>query len=460
MSLAIIILAAGKGTRMKSAKPKVMHTLAGKPMLQHVIDTAKQLSPSQLAVVCGNGADEVVPYLQNQQIDVVMQHEQKGTGHAVEQAKASFANSEQVLVLYGDVPLITADTLQDLIESGDNNSLKVLTAILDDPSGYGRIVRDYDDNMLCITEEKDADEETKLINEINTGILCIPAKWLTEALSQLDNNNAQGEYYLTDLIAKAVNQGIEINSVTCEDEMEVAGINNRVQLAEVESYYQQLKATDLMMSGVTFRDPARVDIRGDIKAGQDITIDINVIFEGHNTIADNVSIGANCILINSIIHEGAEILPNSIIENAEVGTNCSVGPFARLRPGTKLAAKAKVGNFVEVKNANIGLGSKINHLSYIGDTDMGADVNIGAGTITCNYDGANKHRTVIGDRVFVGSDTQLVAPVTVEDGATIGAGSTIRKTVPGDALTLTKSEQKTVKGWQRPRKSDGTKKNS
>ena len=450
MSLAIIILAAGKGTRMKSAKPKVMHTLAGKPMLQHVIDTAKQLSPSQLAVVSGNGADEVVPFLQNQQIDVVMQHEQKGTGHAVEQAKTSFANSEQVLVLYGDVPLITTDTLQDLIESGDNNSLKVLTAILEDPTGYGRIVRDYDDNMLCITEEKDADEETKLINEINTGIMCIPAKWLTEALSQLDNNNAQGEYYLTDLIAKAVNQGIEINSVTCEDEMEVAGINNRVQLAEVESYYQQLKATDLMMSGVTFRDPARVDIRGDIKAGQDITIDINVIFEGNNTIADNVSIGAHCIIINSIIHEGAEILPNSIIENAEVGTNCSVGPFARLRPGTKLAAKAKVGNFVEVKNANIGLGSKINHLSYIGDTDMGADVNIGAGTITCNYDGANKHRTVIGDRVFVGSDTQLVAPVTVEDGATIGAGSTIRKTVPGDALTLTKSEQKTVKGWQRP----------
>ena len=450
MSLAIIILAAGKGTRMKSAKPKVMHTLAGKPMLQHVIDTAKQLSPSQLAVVCGNGADEVVPYLQNQQIDVVMQHEQKGTGHAVEQAKASFANSEQVLVLYGDVPLITTETLQDLIESGDNNSLKVLTAILDDPTGYGRIVRDYDDNMLCITEEKDADEETKLINEINTGIMCIPANWLTEALSQLDNNNAQGEYYLTDLIAKAVNQGIEINSVTCEDEMEVAGINNRVQLAEVESYYQQLKATELMMSGVTFRDPARVDIRGDIKAGQDITIDINVIFEGHNTIADNVSIGANCILINSIIHEGAEILPNSIVENAEVGANCSVGPFARLRPGTKLAAKAKVGNFVEVKNANIGLGSKINHLSYIGDTDMGADVNIGAGTITCNYDGANKHRTVIGDRVFVGSDTQLVAPVTVEDGATIGAGSTIRKTAPADSLTLTKSEQKTVKGWQRP----------
>ncbi|MCC5795999.1 MAG: bifunctional UDP-N-acetylglucosamine diphosphorylase/glucosamine-1-phosphate N-acetyltransferase GlmU [Methylophaga sp.] len=450
MSLAIIILAAGKGTRMKSAKPKVMHTLAGKPLLQHVIDTAKQLNPANLAVVCGNGGDEVVPYVQKQGINTVMQLEQKGTGHAVEQAKASFANSKQVLVLYGDVPMISTETLQELIDCGEQNSLKVLTAVLDDPTGYGRIVRDHDDNMLCITEEKDADDETRLINEINTGIMCIPTSWLREALSQLDNNNAQGEYYLTDLIAKAVAQGIEINSVTCDDEMEVAGVNNRVQLAEQESYYQQKRATELMMAGVTFRDPARVDIRGELTAGQDVTIDINVIFEGVNSIADNVDIGANCIIINSVIHEGAEILPNSIIENAEVGTDCSVGPYARLRPGTKLSAKAKVGNFVEIKNANIGLGSKINHLSYIGDTEMGADVNIGAGTITCNYDGANKHRTVIGDRVFVGSDTQLVAPVTVEDGATIGAGSTIRKTAPADALTLTKSEQRTVRGWQRP----------
>lgn len=452
MSLSIIILAAGKGTRMKSTKPKVMHTLAGKTLLQHVIDTAQKLQPAQLAVVCGNGAEQVVPYLAKQNIETVMQLQQKGTGHAVEQAKDFIVQSEQTLVLYADVPMIQVDTLTDLINAGNKASLKVLTTLLEDPTGYGRIVRDQQDRMMCITEEKDADEDTKLINEINTGIMCIPSKWLVVALSQLDNNNAQGEYYLTDLIAKAVEQGIEINSVTCEDEMEVAGINNRVQLAEVESYYQQLKATDLMMSGVTLVDPARIDIRGELTTGQDITIDINVIFEGNNTLADNVSIGANCIIINSIIHEGAEILPNSIVENAEVGTNCSVGPFARLRPGTKLAAKAKVGNFVEIKNANIGLGSKINHLSYIGDTDMGADVNIGAGTITCNYDGANKHRTVIGDRVFVGSDTQLVAPVTVEDGATIGAGSTIRKTAPADALTLTKSEQKTVKGWQRPKK--------
>lgn len=452
MSLSIIILAAGKGTRMKSNNPKVMHTLGGKPLLQHVIDTAKLLNPTEMAVVCGNGADEVVPYLEVQGINTAMQTEQKGTGHAVEQAKDFFQKSEQVLVLYGDVPMIDVNTLEALINQGNANSLKVLTALLDNPTGYGRIVRDFDDKMLCITEEKDADEETKLINEVNTGIMCIPAKWLDDALARLDNNNAQGEYYLTDLIAQAVEQGMEIESVICEDEMEVAGVNNRVQLAELESYYQQKRATDLMMAGVTFRDPARVDIRGEINAGQDITVDINVIFEGKNTIADNVSIGANSIIINSIIHEGAEILPNSIIENAEVGTNCSVGPYARLRPGSVLAAKAKIGNFVEVKNANIGLGSKVNHLSYIGDTDMGADVNIGAGTITCNYDGANKHRTVIGDRVFVGSDSQLVAPVTIEDGATIGAGSTIRKDAPADSLTLTKSEQKTVRGWKRPLK--------
>lgn len=450
MSLSIIILAAGKGTRMKSSKPKVMHTLGGKPLLQHVIDTARQLEPAEMAVVCGNGADELVPYLEAQGINTALQAEQKGTGHAVEQAKAFFQQSDQVLVLYGDVPLIEVETLQALISSGDQQSLKVLTALLDDPTGYGRIVRDRDDRMQRITEEKDADEETRLINEVNTGIMCIPAAWLDSALGQLDNNNAQGEYYLTDLIALAVQQGIEIQSFTCEDEMEVAGVNNRVQLAELESYYQQKRATELMMSGVTFRDPARVDIRGDIQAGQDITVDINVIFEGSNTLADGVTIGANCIITNSHIHEGTEILPNSIIENAEVGPGCAVGPFARLRPGTVLAEKAKIGNFVEVKNANIGRGSKVNHLSYIGDTDMGADVNIGAGTITCNYDGANKHRTVIGDRVFVGSDTQLVAPVKVDDGATIGAGSTIRKDVPGDALTLTKSEVRTVEGWKRP----------
>lgn len=450
MSLAIIILAAGKGTRMKSATPKVMHMLADRPMLQHVVDTAQSLNPAQLSVVCGNGSDEVVPYLEQQGVTTVMQHEQKGTGHAVMQAKQAFTDTDEVLVLCGDVPLITDATLQALLDSGDKNSLKLLTTELDDPTGYGRIVRDHDGNVQNITEQKDADAETQLINEVNSGIMCLPAKWLNESLDTLDNNNAQGEYYLTDLIAKAVQDNINISTVICEDEMEVAGVNNRVQLAEVESYYQQRKATDLMMSGVTLRDPARIDIRGVMDTGQDISIDINVIFEGQNTIADNVKIGANCIISNSIIHQGAEILPNSILDNVEVGRGCAVGPFARLRPGTRLSDHAKVGNFVETKNASIGRGSKVNHLSYIGDTDMGSEVNIGAGTITCNYDGANKHRTVIGDRVFVGSDTQLVAPVTVEDGATIAAGSTIRKDAPAEALTLTVSKQKTVEGWKRP----------
>jgi bifunctional UDP-N-acetylglucosamine pyrophosphorylase/glucosamine-1-phosphate N-acetyltransferase len=450
MSLSIVILAAGKGTRMKSAKPKVMHRLANKPLLQHVVDTAKKLNPTELVVVCGNGADTVVPYLEQQGIKTVMQHEQKGTGHAVEQAKEVFKDSDQVLVLYGDVPLTQLATLEALIDESEINSLKILTTELDDPTGYGRIVRDQEGDILCITEEKDADEQTKLINEVNSGIMCIPAQWLNTAITQIDDNNAQGEFYLTDLVALAFEQGMVIDSVMCDDEMEVAGVNNRLQLAELESHYQQSKATDLMLSGVTLADPARIDIRGELTTGQDIHVDINVIFEGNNTIADNVEIGANCIIINSTIAEGAVILANSIVENSEVGAECTIGPFARLRPDTKLAAKAKIGNFVETKNANIGLGSKVNHLSYIGDTDMGADVNIGAGTITCNYDGANKHRTTIGDRVFVGSDTQLVAPVTLEDGATIGAGSTIRKDVVAEALTLTKSEVRTVKGWKRP----------
>lgn len=449
MSLSIIILAAGKGTRMKSVKPKVMHTLAGKPLLQHVIDTANRLSPSELIVVCGNGAETVVPYVEEQGIKTVMQHEQRGTGHAVEQAKAGFDGHEQVLILYGDVPLTSIDTLKALIGL-EEDSLKVLTTQLDDPTGYGRIIRDSQGQICCITEEKDADAATKLINEVNTGIMCIPARWLDSAIGSLDNNNAQGEYYLTDLVAMAVEQGMMITSHLCEDEMQVAGVNNRVQLAELEAHYQQEKVTELMLAGVTLVDPARIDIRGELNIGQDVHVDINVIFEGNNTIANNVTIGANCIIKDAVIGEDSEILPNTMIDSSTLGEGVSVGPYARLRPGTVLSNKAKIGNFVETKNANIGKGSQVNHLSYIGDTDMGADVNIGAGTITCNYDGANKHRTIIGDRVFVGSDTQLVAPVTVEDGASIGAGSTIRKNVPAEALTLTKSETRTVKGWKRP----------
>jgi bifunctional UDP-N-acetylglucosamine pyrophosphorylase/glucosamine-1-phosphate N-acetyltransferase len=450
MSLSIVILAAGKGTRIKSTITKVMHKLAGRALVEHVIDTAKRLNPSNLTVVSGNGAEQVRPLLTTKQAVEVMQHEQLGTGHAVMQATAQFADAEQVLVLYGDVPLTQLSTLQQLIDCGDVNSLRILTTELVDPTGYGRIVRNDAGDVMCITEQKDADSQTLSIKEVNSGIMVLPAKWLADSVTKLTNNNAQGEYYLTDMVSLAVAEGILINTVCCTDNAEVAGVNTRQQLAALERHYQLLQANELMANGVTLADPSRIDIRGQLITGTDITIDVNVIFEGQVTLANNVEIGANCIIKDATIGEGTIILANSMIDSSTIGTNVNIGPFARLRPGTVLADKAKIGNFVETKNANIGKGSKVNHLSYIGDTDMGEDVNIGAGTITCNYDGANKHRTVIGDRVFVGSDTQLVAPVTVEDGATIGAGSTIRKTAPADALTLTKSEQRTVKGWQRP----------
>jgi len=450
MSLSIVILAAGKGTRMKSAITKVMHKLAGRPLVEHVINTAKKLNPSSLTVVTGNGAEQLHPLLATKQVVEVMQHQQLGTGHAVMQATAEFANAEQVLVLYGDVPLTQLSTLQQLIDCGDANSLRVLTTELAEPTGYGRIVRNNAGNVICITEQKDADAKTLAIKEVNSGIMVLPAKWLAESVAKLTNNNAQGEYYLTDMVSLAVTEGININTVCCADNTEVAGVNTRQQLAELERHYQLLQANALMANGVTLADPSRVDIRGELTAGTDITIDVNVIFEGNVSLGNNVEIGANCIIKDATIGEGTIILANSMIDSTVIGANVNIGPFARLRPGTVLADKAKIGNFVETKNANIGKGSKVNHLSYIGDTDMGADVNIGAGTITCNYDGANKHRTVIGDRVFVGSDSQLVAPITIEDGATIGAGSTIRKTAPADALTLTKSEQRTIKGWQRP----------
>ena len=450
MSLSIVILAAGKGTRMKSAITKVMHKLAGRTLVEHVIDTAKRLNPSNLTVVTGNGAEQVRPLLETNQAVEVIQHQQLGTGHAVMQATAQFANTDQVLVLYGDVPLTQLTTLQQLISCGDTNSLRILTTQLSDPNGYGRIVRNDSGNVICITEQKDADAQIQSIKEVNSGIMVLPAKWLAESVAKLNNKNVQGEYYLTDMVSLAVGEGMLINTVCCNDNAEVAGVNTRQQLAELERHYQLIQAKELMANGVTLADPSRIDIRGQVITGTDITIDVNVIFEGEVTLANNVEIGANCIIKDAMIGEGTIILANSMIDSSIIGANVNIGPFARLRPGTVLADKAKIGNFVETKNANIGKGSKVNHLSYIGDTDMGSDVNIGAGTITCNYDGANKHRTTIGDRVFVGSDTQLVAPVTVEDGATIGAGSTIRKTAPADALTLTKSEQRTVRGWQRP----------
>ena len=450
MSLSIVILAAGKGTRMKSAQAKVMHGLAGRPLLQHVIDTAKQLKPIQLTVVAGNGAEQVLPFLEGNQVDAVMQTEQLGTGHAVMQAKDAIAASDQVLVLYGDVPLTQVATLEALIDCVAEGGLGILTTKLADPTGYGRIVRDFDGRVKCITEQKDANPETLLIDEVNSGIMLQPSQWLLTSLDKLGNNNAQGEYYLTDMIALAVADGLAIDTVCVDDKMEVAGVNNRSQLSALERHYQLNQAEALMTAGVTLADPARVDVRGDVTIGHDSFVDVNVIFEGKVSIGSNVEIGANCILKDCEIGEGTMILPNSMIDSSVIGVNANIGPFARLRLGTVLSDKAKIGNFVETKNANIGLGSKVNHLSYIGDTDMGADVNIGAGTITCNYDGANKHRTVIGDRVFVGSDTQLVAPVILEDDSTIGAGSTIRKNAESDALTLTKSETRTVKGWKRP----------
>jgi len=450
MSLSIVILAAGKGTRMKSATTKVMHKLANKPLVEHVIDTAETLSPSSLAVVCGNGAEQVSPLLELKQVQTVMQHEQKGTGHAVQQAVSVFETAQQVLVLYGDVPLTRTGTLQALIECGEADSLRILTTQLDDPKGYGRIVRNDTGNIICITEQKDADEQTLAIKEVNSGIMVLPAKWLCDSLNKLSDDNAQGEYYLTDMVALAVEDGLAINSLCCDDNAEVAGVNTRQQLAELERHFQLLKADQLMANGVSLADPNRVDIRGDLQTGNDIFIDVNVIFEGNVELADNVEVGANCIIKDSVIGQGTVILANSIIDSTIVGKEANIGPFARLRPGTVLADKAKIGNFVETKNANIGEGSKVNHLSYIGDTDMGKEVNIGAGTITCNYDGANKHRTTIGDNAFIGSDSQLIAPITVAKGATVGAGTTLRKDAPEGALTLTKSIQKTVASWKRP----------
>ena len=450
MSLSIIILAAGKGTRMKSATTKVMHQLAGRPLLEHVIDTASSLTPESMAVVCGNGAEQLMPLLDSRSIPSTMQHEQLGTGHAVMQAVSVFESSDQVLVLYGDVPLTQLATLEALINSGDQNSLRVLTTELTDPTGYGRIVRNDAGQVICITEQKDADDKTLAIREVNSGIMVLPSKWLINSLDKLKNNNAQGEYYLTDMVALAVADGLTINTVCCEDNAEVAGVNTRQQLAELERHFQLLQANALMTNGVSLADPSRIDVRGNLQTGTDISIDVNVIFEGDVTLADNVEIGANCIIKDSEIGEGTIILPNSMIDSSKVAANVNIGPFARLRPGTVLSDNAKIGNFVETKNANIGEGSKVNHLSYIGDTDMGKGVNIGAGTITCNYDGANKHRTTIGDNAFIGSDSQLVAPVTVEAGATVGAGTTLRKDAPSEALTLTKSAQKTVSSWKRP----------
>ena len=452
MGLSVVILAAGQGTRMRSAKPKVLHQLANKALVEHVIDSSKQLGADDIHVVYGHGGDAVPTALTHCKVDWVKQEQQLGTGHAVAQAIPHIPQEHQVLVLYGDVPLTAIETLQNLIALAQQSGFALLTVSLDDSTGYGRIVRDEDGRVKKIVEHKDASAAELAIKEVNTGILATSREKLAQWLEQLDNDNSQGEYYLTDIIAMAVNDGINVSTASPENEHEVLGVNNKRQLAELERAYQLQQANKLMDAGVTLLDPARIDVRGDISCGKDVRIDVNVILEGRVEIGDNVEIAANCIVIDSKIDDGARILANSIIEKAVVGKDSRVGPFARLRPDAVLSASTHIGNFVEIKKSTIGKGSKVNHLSYVGDSSIGADVNIGAGVITCNYDGANKHLTEIGDNVFVGSNSQLVAPVKIGNGATIGAGSTITKDVDEGALALTRAKQLSKTGWKRPSK--------
>lgn len=448
----IIILAAGQGTRMKSTLPKVLHPLAGKSLVQHVIDASKQLAPEVINVVYGHGGERVQEAINDPSINWVRQVEQLGTGHAVDQVSDQLKDNQLVLILYGDVPLIKVETLTALLDQA-STGFSLLTVTLNNPQGYGRIVRGDDGLVKNITEEKDASDDIKEIKEVNTGILAVKADLLKNWLGKLENNNAQEEYYLTDIIEMAVKDNITVHTTQPDNEYEVMGVNNRIQLSELERYYQKEQATKLMEGGVTLADPTRIDIRGKLNHGQDIFIDINTVFEGNVSIGNNVSIGANCVIKDSKIADGATILPMSTIDNASIGKGSKVGPFARLRPGAVLADNTHIGNFVEIKKSYIGVGSKVNHLTYVGDSLVGKDVNIGAGTITCNYDGANKHQTTIGDNVFVGSATQLVAPVKIGKNATIGAGSTITTDVEEEQLAITRVKQKSIKGWKRPVKS-------
>lgn len=449
MSLDIVILAAGQGTRMRSALPKVLHPVAGKAMLGHVIDTARLLKPQGIHVVIGHGAELVRERLAADDLNFVLQSEQLGTGHAVAQALPALS-AERVLILYGDVPLIEVETLQRLLQQVSEQQLGLLTVNLNDPTGYGRIVRDEQGVVKAIVEHKDASAEQRLIREGNTGILAVPGKKLGDWLGRLSNSNAQGEYYLTDVIAMAVADGLVVATEQAADEMEVLGANDRIQLSQLERHYQYRAARRLMVQGVTLIDPARFDLRGEATVGRDVSIDINVILEGKVVIEDGVQIGPNCVIKNSILRKGAIVKANSHLEGAEVGEGADCGPFARLRPGSVLGAKAHVGNFVELKNAKLGEGAKAGHLSYLGDAEIGARTNIGAGTITCNYDGANKFKTVMGEDVFIGSNSALVAPVTLGDRATTGAGSVITGDVPDNTLAVGRAKQRNIEGWKRP----------
>jgi bifunctional UDP-N-acetylglucosamine pyrophosphorylase / glucosamine-1-phosphate N-acetyltransferase len=445
----VVILAAGMGKRMQSDLPKVLHALAGKPLLSHVIDTARQLSPSRCCVVYGHGGDKVPTQLAADDLQFVLQEPQLGTGHAVMQAVSKLNEDQPTLVLYGDVPLTSVVTLRALTEKAGKDKLAILTIAMDDPTGYGRIVREQN-KIVRIVEQKDATDLERQIREVNTGILVAPTRQLKDWLARLSNHNAQGEYYLTDIIALAVKDNVVIESTQPNHAWETLGVNSKVQLAELERIHQLNLAQQLLEQGVTLADPARIDIRGELHCARDVSIDVGCVFEGQVHISQGVSIGAYCVIKNSRIADNANIKPFTHIDEASVGSDSQIGPYARLRPGTTLGSDVHVGNFVEIKNSEFGAHSKANHLAYVGDATVGTRVNIGAGTITCNYDGANKHRTVIEDDAFIGSDTQLVAPVTVGKGATIGAGTTLTKDAPPDSLTVSRARQTTIAGWQRP----------
>ncbi|MGB7501362.1 MAG: bifunctional UDP-N-acetylglucosamine diphosphorylase/glucosamine-1-phosphate N-acetyltransferase GlmU [Azonexus sp.] len=449
--LQVVILAAGQGKRMHSNLPKVLHPVAGKALAEHVIDTARSLGPAKLVVVFGHGGEVVRSTLDSADISWVRQEPQLGTGHAVAQALPVLAAEGQTLVLYGDVPLTRVSTLSRLLHAG-KGGLSVLTEELANPTGYGRIVRDSAGNVHGIVEEKDASPEEKTIREVNTGIMAIPSARLADWLGRLSNNNAQGEYYLTDIVALAVAEGVPVRTAQPDREWEVLGVNSKVQLAELERVHQRNLADTMLVSGVRLADPNRIDVRGEVTYGRDVFIDVGCVFEGQVELGDAVEVGPYCVLKNVKVGAGTRIAAFCHFEDAVIGPDGVLGPFARLRPGAELGPEVHIGNFVEVKKSKIAAQSKANHLAYIGDAEIGERVNIGAGTIICNYDGANKHKTIIEDDVFIGSDTQLVAPVTVGRGATLGAGTTLTKNAPPDALTLSRARQITVPGWVRPRK--------
>ncbi|MDH5359829.1 MAG: bifunctional UDP-N-acetylglucosamine diphosphorylase/glucosamine-1-phosphate N-acetyltransferase GlmU [Gammaproteobacteria bacterium] len=449
MSLSVIILAAGQGTRMRSGKPKVLHEVGGKPMLQRVLDNAHSLQAREIHVVFGHGGEQVQETICDESVQWVLQAEQLGTGHAVDQAMPGIADEDTVLILYGDVPLTTTRTLQPLIDAA-SDGVALLTVELEDPMGYGRIIRNDDGQVMAIVEEKDASEEQCQIREGNTGMMALNGGQLRSWLSRLDNSNAQGEYYLTDVIAMAVSDGVAVNAVEADSIIEVSGVNNRIQLAEMERAWQWRQAEAAMIAGATLADPARFDVRGELRVGEDVSIDVNVVFEGTVSLGKGVSIGPNCVLKNVHVGDGVQILANTVIEDAMIGAGSRVGPFARIRPGSELKGHNHIGNFVEIKKSIIGEGSKVNHLTYIGDTIMGSGVNIGAGTITANYDGANKHQTIIEDNASTGSNSVLIAPVKVGKGATLGAATVLRKEAPEGQLTMSLIKQKTLDGWKRP----------